>query len=399
MSEIANQYKSLLDEAMAIQTEIIGLRREIHMHPELGKEEFRTAELVETYLQALNIETERVTETGVIGLLKGDQPGKTVGIRADMDALPVQELNQVEYISQSPGRMHACGHDAHTAALLGTAKILAAHRHELRGNIKFFFQPNEEQDGGAKDMIAAGGLENPKVDAIFGCHVNPEIPAGKLGVSYGKSYAASNPFDIIIRGQGSHGAVPHKGIDTIVIASQIVTALQSIVSRNVDPLDSAVVTIGSFQGGTQRNIIAQETCLSGIIRTLDSTSRKKIVESVERIARGIGESMNAEIEFKIQHSYPALFNDSMMTDLVKDSASHLLGEENVLVLHKPTLGTEDFSYFLEKVQGSFYQLGIGNSKLGTEYPLHSGHFNIDESALPLAAAVHAQVAMDYLKKR
>lgn len=396
MYEGINLSMNFLDKALEIQNEIIQLRRSIHQHPELGKQEFRTSSIVEGYLQGLDIATQRIAGTGIVGLLEGSYPGRTVAFRADMDALPIQELNQFVYASRNPGKMHACGHDAHTAALLGAAKILASCKKELAGNVKFFFQPNEEQEGGAADMIQSGCLDHPKVNAVFGCHVNPEIPAGKIGVSYGKSYAASNPFSILIHGKGSHGAEPHKGVDTIAIGAQIVNTLQTIVSRSVDPVDSAVVTVGTFHGGSQGNILAEDTQLTGIIRTLDPASRKKVVEKVRLIAQGIGESMGASVQVNIENSYPALITNTEMTDLLKASASSLLGEDCVLVMASPTLGTEDFAFFLEKVPGTFFQLGSGFSEGTKNYPLHSAHFSIDESCLPIAAAIHAQAAYDFL---
>lgn len=398
MSKISTNNLNLMAEAQQMKKELSDLRRKIHQQPELGMEEYQTAQLVTEFLQSLGIKTERVAGTGVIGLLEGGFPGRTVGLRADMDALPILELNQSSYMSKLPGKMHACGHDAHTAAMLGAAKILAGHRDSLQGNVKFFFQPNEEKEGGAQKMVDAGGLENPNVSAMFGAHVNPNILVGKMGLIYGKSYAASNTFDVLIKGKGSHGAEPHQGVDAIAIGAQIISTMQQFVSRQVDPVDSAVVTVGTFSGGTQRNIIANEAKFSGIIRTLDPETRNKAKQQIPNIIRSIGEALGAEIEITLCDGYPSLINDQAMTDLVRQSAIKMLGEEQVLILKQPTLGTEDFGVFLEHVPGCFYQLGVGNPEKNIGYPLHNGRFDVDEDCLPMAAAIHARVAMDYLER-
>lgn len=385
-----------MKEALLIKDEIIDLRRKIHRHPEIGKTEVETQKLVEGYLQRLGIKTKRTAGTGVLGLLEGGSPGSTVGLRADMDALRIQEKTGVPYASEYPGIMHACGHDAHTAALLGTAKILAGCRKELPGNVKFFFQPDEEGDGGAAAMIAEGGLENPKVDAMFGAHVTPEIPVGHMGIRPGKSYAASNPFDIIIRGFGSHGARPHKGIDAIVIACQVVDALQLYISRETDPLDSAVITVGTFHGGAQRNAICDEVTITGIIRTLGPEKRKKTVEAVRRITEGIVQAFGAKADIIIQESYPGVVNDPAMTKFAGDSIARLLGADKLIAVENPSMGTEDFGIFLEHVPGCFYQAGVANPAKTPTVSLHNSQFNIDEDALPLLSAVHAKVVYDYL---
>lgn len=391
---ISNQ--ALLKEAMAIREELISLRRHLHRHPELSKGEINTAAFVEKYLKDLGLQVRRVANTGVVGLLAGSRPGKTVGLRADMDALPIQELNQTDYCSLNPGVMHACGHDVHTAALLGCARLLSTRREELAGSVKFFFQPNEEVDGGAADMVAEGVMENPGVDAVFGAHVNPSIPAGMIGITYGQSYAAADTFDVVVKGLGSHGAEPHKGVDAIVVAAQIVNALQTIVSRQIDPLDSAVITVGVFRGGTQRNIVANEAFFSGIIRTLNPDTRKKAKDRLAALIQGMAKLYGAEAQVDLRTGYPGVFNDAEMTDLVKNSAAELLGPSRLLELKKPTLGTEDFGIFLQQVPGCFYQIGVQNLEQRPEHPLHSGYFDVDEDCLPTAAAMHAKVALDYL---
>jgi amidohydrolase len=384
-----------MKEALLIKDEIIDLRRRIHRRPELGKTETETQKLVEAYLQGLSVKAKRIAGTGVLGLIEGANPGPTVGLRADMDALRIQEQTGAPYASECPGIMHACGHDCHTAALLGAAKLLAACREELPGKVKLFFQPDEEGEGGAAPMIAEGGLENPKVDAIFGAHVNSEMPVGFMGVRPGKTSAASNPFDITIRGFGSHGARPNKGIDAIAIAGQVVGALQLYISRETDPLDSAVITVGTFHGGAQRNVICDEVKLGGIIRTLEPEMRQKTTAALRRITEGIVQAFGATADIVIRESYPGVINDPAMTQFVRRSMGELLGEDKVLTV-EPSLGTEDFGIFLQHVPGCFYQVGVANPAKTPTVSLHNSRFNVDEDALPILSALHAKVAWDYL---
>jgi len=349
---------NLLLEAQKIKQDIVQFRRNFHMHPELGMEEYRTVAIVEDILKSLGIETKRIAGTGVVGLLRGKGSGKTIALRADIDALPISERNKVCYASKIPGKMHACGHDAHTASLLGAAMLLDKHKDKLIGNVKFLFQPAEETVGGALPMIKEGALKNPDVDAVFGLHVDVDIEVGKIDIIYGKANAASDMFDVIIYGKSSHGAAPHEGIDAIAVGAQVVSALQNFVSRNIDPLDSAVVTIGVFQGGYQRNIIADEIKLSGIIRTLDSSTRKIACGRVKKIVLGVTEALGAKAKINFTPSYPSLINDNSMTDLVKFIAEKLLGKENVVVRDKPSMGVEDFAYFLQSTAGSFFNVAM-----------------------------------------
>lgn len=326
----------ILSEVKKIEKEVIDLRRKIHMYPELGFEETKTSELVYDYLKSLGIEVKRMAKTGVVGTLKGDG-SKTIAIRADMDALPIQEENDIEYASQIPGKMHACGHDVHTAVLFGTAKILASLKDNLKGNVKFIFQPAEETTGGALPMIEEGVLEDPKVDAIIGLHVDPELQVGQIGITYGKAYASSDMFDIIVKGKSSHGAEPHKSVDSIVIAANIVNMLQTIVSRNANPLSPIVLTIGTIEGGHARNIIANKVRMSGIIRMMEEDKRDEVVEMAEKICQNVAKAMGGEVEFKRIKGYPCLVNHKEMTDLVKKAASSVLGYHNVVEV-APTMG-------------------------------------------------------------
>lgn len=385
-----------LDEANKIKKDIINLRRDLHMHPELGFEEYRTSGVIEKTLKSLGIKTKKVAKTGIVGLLEGKKDGKTVALRADIDALPMQDKKNVDYISKNPGKMHACGHDAHTAALLGAAMILSKIKNELCGNVKFFFQPAEETDGGALPMIEEGVMENPKVDAIFGLHCDENIDCGKIGVKYGKANASSDMFEIDIIGSSSHGASPHEGTDAITITAQIINALQNIVSRTVDPVDSAVITIGLIEGGYKGNIIADTVHLEGIIRTLSPETRISVRNKFRKIIEGISETMDAKAKVNIIPSYPSLINDNKMVDFLKQNVESLLGKDSIIVKEKPSLGVEDFAYFLEKVPGAFFYLGTRNEEKQIIHPAHSSLFDIDEDALPIGAAIHAKTVYEFL---
>ncbi|MGB9779844.1 M20 metallopeptidase family protein [Caldanaerobacter sp.] len=384
----------ILEEIEKIEKEAIDLRRKIHMHPELGFEEIKTSEMVYNYLKELGIEVKRIAKTGVVGLLRGDGK-KTIAIRADMDALPIQEENEVEYASKIPGKMHACGHDVHTAILMATAKVLS--RVNLKGNVKFIFQPAEETTGGALPMIEEGVLEDPKVDAIIGLHVDPDVEVGQIGITYGKAYAASDMFDIVVKGKSSHGAQPHKGVDALVISANIINAIQTIVSRNTNPLTPLVITVGTINGGYARNIIADRVNMSGIIRILEENMKEEVVKSVEKICRDIANSYGGEVEFKRMKGYPLLINDVKFTDLVKESARMILGEKGVVEV-PPSMGVEDFAYFLQRVPGTFYKLGCGNRGKGINNPLHSSKFDVDERCIKVGIAVHVMTVMKYFEK-
>ena len=393
--------ETILQEAKALAPYMTELRRDIHAHPELGRGETRTQALVLRELEAMGIECAPIADTGVLGLLRGAKPGKTIGLRADMDALPITEDSGVEFASQNPGVMHACGHDAHTAALLGAAKLLAAHRDELCGNVKFFFQPNEEGDGGAQRMVDAGCLENPTVDAVFGGHNTTEKLPGQYGIKYDKCYAASNSFKIIVKGKGCHGAYPGSGLDPIVVASQIVVALQTLTSRRIYATDSAIVTIGTFHAGTAGNIIPETVEMRGTIRTLGPEMRANMCKWFTELVEGTAKAMGAEAIVDLKESHPGIVNEEGMCDLVYGSMEKLVGKENIRLARIPNMGTEDFGAFMKRdlsIPGCFCSFGFGDGGQLCAFPAHSPHHRINEEGLPYAAALFVQVSMDFLNK-
>nr|WP_246407412.1 M20 family metallopeptidase [Geomicrobium halophilum] len=365
------------------------VRQDFHMYPELGMNEYRTMDKITEYLDDLGIPFEKnVANTGVVALIEGNNPnGKTVALRADMDALPIQEANDVPYRSKHEGKMHACGHDAHMTILLGAASILTSSRKQLPGNVKLLFQPAEETVGGAKPMLQAGALKNPDVDAVLGLHVAPELPVGTIGVKYGQMNASSDALYLTVRGEGTHAAYPSGGKDAIVIAAQLISSLQTIVSRNVDARQSAVVTFGTIEGGTQPNIVADKVDLQGTMRTLDPAVREDVLarmkETVEYVTKGLG----GRAELEIEPGYTALINNDEMVDLVKNTGVTLLGSDKVTTIPRPSLGVEDFSFFAAEVPGAFYRLGVRNEDRGIVHGGHTPRFNIDERALAIGAAM------------
>lgn len=388
----------VLSSAEKIKDWLIKVRRDFHMYPELGMQEFRTSEKIVEYLDEMGIEYKKgITNTGIVGIIRGKKEGKTVALRADMDALPIDEKNEVVYKSKIEGRMHACGHDAHMAIVLGAAKILNKMKNDLKGNVKLFFQPAEETVGGAKLMIEEGVMKEPKVDAVFGLHVAPEISVGKIGIRYGKMNASSYSMKIIIHGESIHGAYPHSGIDAIVIASHVVTALQSIVSRNVDPRKSAVVTIGSIHGGICGNIIADKVEMVGTIRVLDYKTGEKVLNRIKEIVENVSKSFGGKGEVIIEEGYISLINDNDMVDIVGINAEKLLGKKNIKIIEETSLGVEDFGYFLQESPGAYFRLGCGNVKKGI---IHDGHhhlFDIDEDCLSIGVALQVLNVLSVLE--
>lgn len=393
-------YKDIIiEKSQEIKDELIRIRRDIHAHPEPGRKEFRTSALVAEKLKELGLEVRtNVAETGVVATLRGKYPGNTILLRADMDSLPITEKNDVEYKSQNPGYMHACGHDAHTTWVIGAAMILSQFKDQMHGNVKFLFQPDEEIDGGADRMIKDGALENPHVDAAIGAHVWPTVESGKIGVKYGPMMAAPDHITIKIYGKAGHGAEPHNCIDPISVACQVYMSLQTLVSRRINPVEPAVVTIARITGGTTHNAIPEKVEMEGTVRTLTNELRERMPHLIENIIKGICEANNATYEFIYDPHYPPVINNSDMVALVEKAGKAILGEDGVVVTDKPTMGGEDFSYFQQKVPGAFFIVGTYNKEKGLTNSLHNPKFNIDEDIIPLAAAVLAQSALTYLNE-
>ena len=376
---------------------MINLRETIHMYPEDGFSEFTTSKIIIEELEKLGIKVQKnVAKTGVVGLIEGKYPGKTVLLRADMDALKIQEQADVEYKSKIDGMMHACGHDGHVAGLLGAAMILNELKDNLHGNVKLVFQPAEESDGGALPMIEEGVLENPKVDAAFAAHLWGYLNEGEVHLKEGPMMASPDIFNIKVIGKGGHGAVPQESIDPIVITCQIVNSLQTIVSRKINPLDPVVITCGRIQGGDCHNVIPNEVELEGTIRTFNEETRNWVPKVMEDLIRGITTSQGAAYEFKYEPKYPALINDKYMTSFAKESLKKVVGEENVFDLKEPNMGGEDFAYFAQKVPSAFIFVGIANNK---SEPVihHNPYFKWDSKNVGILAQSLSQIAIDYLK--
>jgi amidohydrolase len=382
------------DELVAWMSEI---RRDFHRHPELGLEEHRTAARVQAVLDELGIEhVDGLGGTGVLGLIAGSSDGPVVALRADMDALPLQDAKDVPYRSQIPGTMHACGHDVHMAILLGAARILSGLADRFPGTVKLIFQPAEETVGGAKLLIEEGVLEDPTVDAIFGLHVDAGLEVGIFGLHYGQRNASSDNVDIIIHGRSGHGAYPADGVDAIVVAAQVITALQSVVSRNVDARDSAVVSFGKIQGGSQGNILADRVGLVGTVRSLDPAIRETVLRRVRETAEGVAAAMGGRAEVEIEPSYDPLINDNVQVDVVRENATSLVGEEKIFIFPKPNMGVEDFAYYLSHVPGAFFALGVGNVAAGIVHPVHHVGFDVDEQCMAYGAAIQVLNALTVL---
>ncbi len=389
----------ILKEAEELKNEVIELRRNFHRRPETGFDLPETSEKVATYLEKLGIAVKRnVGKSGVVGILQGKCEGKTILLRADMDALPIEEKNDVPYKSEIPGKMHACGHDGHTAMLLVAAKILTRHTDDFCGTIKFVFQPSEEQlPGGAIEMIKDGVMENPHVDAAFGIHLWTPLKSGQLGIREGAMMAAPDVFEITLTGKGGHGAYPHTTIDPIVASAQLITALQTIVSRETDPLDTMVVTVGRFHAGDTFNVIPETASLYGTVRTLNEETHKMAKDKIERITKGISSAFRVKYSLKYDYGYPILKNDPEMVKLVKKAGEEIVGKENIVEV-APSMGGEDMAYFLQKAKGAFCFLGASNESKGIMAPHHSPYFDIDEDVLPIGSALHTLVALEFLKK-
>lgn len=380
--------KDYLCEADRIAGELASLRRAFHMDPELGNRETHTAARIEAALNGWGIPTRRMLDTAVVGVLKGGLPGPVAALRADMDALPLTEATGAEFASKNPGVMHACGHDIHMTAGLGAARLLSERREVLPGSVVFLFQPDEEGRGGAQRMIDAGALEG--VDAVFGAHVSPDLPLGHVGVRYGKFYAASDTFKIVVNGVGAHGAEREKGVDALGAAAALVSRLIDL--PNSLPDERAVLSVGMFHAGTAENALADRAEFAGIMRTLGPVARGEMKRLFRQAADEVVSAWGATADVTLRESYPGVVNDDAVTALVERAARCLLGGDAVHVIDRPTMTTEDFGYFLMERPGSFYHIGVGCG-----LPLHNPAFLPDDRAAVVAAAVHTAVIEGFLR--
>ncbi|HEX3452579.1 MAG TPA: amidohydrolase [Solirubrobacteraceae bacterium] len=382
-----------VDVPADVAAEVVATRRDLHENPELGFEEVRTAGIVAERLRALGFEVHTgIGVTGVVGVVRGARPGKTIMLRADMDALPIEEENEVPYLSTAPGRMHACGHDGHVAMLLGAARIVMSRRDELAGTVCFLFQPAEEGKGGAKAMVDDGVLERFGIERAYGLHLASSHPAGQVGFREGAFYASSDSIEITVEGKGGHGAAPHLSIDPVYVASQFVVAVQQVVSRQIDPIEPAVVTIGSFHGGTTHNVIPSRVRMLGTVRAFDAGVRAKMAERIEGVLRGVCESSGATYQFEYLWRYPVTSNDAEQTRYARALAERVAGEEHVADVPR-LMGAEDFSFFAERVPACFFTIG-SNGGESSAWPHHHARFDIDESALETGVRMMTALALD-----
>lgn len=394
MPDLRDKIKELAAESAA---EIIALRRHLHANPELSFQEFETSKYVYQRLCTLGLEPSSVADTGLVAYIQGTNPGKkTIALRADLDALPIDEQNEVPYKSTKPGVMHACGHDVHTASLLGAAGILSKIRKSFQGTIKLIFQPGEERiPGGASLMIKEGVLNNPKVDTIFGQHVMPLIEVGKVGFRPGMYMASSDEIYLTVNGRGGHGAMPDQAVDPVLIASHIIVALQQVVSRNADPKTPSVLSFGKVTANGATNVIPDLVKVEGTFRTLDEQWRARAKELITRLAKGIAESMGGSCEVNILHGFPYLENNPELTSRARTYAEEYLGKENVLDLDL-WMAAEDFAFYSQHIDACFYRLGVRNEARGITSPVHTATFDVDEGALQVGSGLMAWLAVKEL---
>ncbi len=393
---------NIVDEAKKLQNDIVKWRRYLHQIPEVGLELPKTSAYVSERLKEMGIEHKTgVGVSGIVGMIKGGKPGKVIGLRADMDALPIKEEADIPFVATNCN-MHACGHDTHTAMLLGAAKILQDNRDKLHGSIKLIFQPDEEGSQGAKTMIKDGALENPKLDAVLGLHIGSifkEAGSGQIAIGYGRIMASFDKFSLRIKGHGCHGAMPNIGIDPVAIAGNVITALQTIVSREMKPTHPSVVTLGKILGGTAYNIIPDFVDIEGTFRAIDNDERQMIARRIEEIAKGTAKGMRGSIDYNITWGAPPVVNDAEFTKGFYETAKNIIGEENIIEITEPTMGGEDMAYYLSEVPGTFFFLGGVNPDKGPIYPHHNPKFIIDEDVFWIGTALLAQGAIDWLEKQ
>lgn len=380
----------------AMQADLVTWRRHLHQRPELGFRENLTAAFIQQQLTDWGVSHQTgIAKTGIVAVIESGQPGPVLGIRADMDALPIHEENQVPYRSQHDGVMHACGHDGHVAIALGIVRYLSQHRNQWRGTVKVIFQPAEEGPGGAKPMIEAGVLKNPDVEAMIGLHVWNNLPLGTVGVRNGPLMAATELFKITVQGKGGHGALPHQTVDAIVVGAQIVNALQTIVARNIDPIQSAVVSIGKFHSGHAPNVIADMAELAGTVRYFDPRYADFFAPRIEQIVAGICQSQGATYQLDYQALYPPVVNDVAMAELVRSVALEVVETPAGVVPDCHTMGGEDMAFFLQEVPGCYFFLGSANVDQALAYPHHHPRFDFDETVLGLGVEMFARCVEAY----
>jgi amidohydrolase len=391
-------HDTIKNDVLELNEELIALRRDFHKHPELSTKEIRTSKAIVKYLKKLGLVViTGVAKTGVIGLLKTGSPGKTLMLRADMDALPIEEKNDITYCSINKGVMHACAHDGHIAILLIVAKILAAKKEQLSGQIKFIFQPAEELVIGAAAMIKEKVLENPKVDVVIGLHLKSPLPTGTIHLKSGPIMAAADTFKIKIIGKTGHAGYPHSGVDAILMSAQVITALQSIVAKEISSVNPLVVHVGSINGGYAENIIADEVILKGTVRTFDPNIRDSIPEIMDRIISGTVTALKGTHELTYKMGPPAVVNTADITRRVKKAATETVGQ-NAIFESEMVMGAEDFAYYLNEVPGCFFFIGAGNHPLELNLPHHNSRFNINEQALAIGAEALIRTTLKFLNK-
>lgn len=385
--------EGLKKEIEKLTPKIVKWRRDFHRHPEIALQEQRTSSVIRTFLEGLGIPAVTLAKTGLKGVLEGKPGGRTVALRADMDALPLREEGDKEYISENPEAAHACAHDGHMAIVMAAAELLSHRKGSFKGRVVFLFQPSEEKlPGGAKEMIEEGALEG--VDAIFGLHLWQPLPTGTLGIVKGPMMAQPDQFSVIVKGKGGHGSMPQTTVDPILVASHLVVNVQSIVSRNVDPLKPVVVSFGTVEGGTIYNVIPNEVKLTGTVRTFDPTLQRLAERRLQEITEETCKAFGASGQIDYEKGYPPLVNNDALVDFVLKTARKTLGEENIRPID-PVMGGEDFAYYLQRVPGAFFFFGMGD---GMEFPHHHPAFDLDEKALPLAALQMSFLALEYLKE-
>ena len=404
--------QSIQQDILEIEDKLIEWRRDFHQNPELSNREFKTAEKIAKHLTDIGLQVEtNIAKTGVVAILEGDQPGKVIAIRADIDGLPVTERNDLDFKSEvkttflntETGVMHACGHDTHIAILMATAEVLSKHKDKIKGRIKFIFQPAEEgpppgEEGGAKLMIKEGVLENPKVDAIFGLHINSQTPVGTIKYKTGGIMASVERFVINVRGKQTHGSQPWSGVDPILISAKIIDGLQTIISREADLTnEAAVITVGKITSGTRFNIIPESSEMIGTVRTLDPKMREMIEKRMKEMVEGIAKAYGGEASIIFQNNTSITYNDEELTERILPSLQTVAGEENVIIM-KATTGGEDFSFFQEKVPGVYFFLGGMTAGNTESFPHHTPDFMIDESGLLLGVKAFTQISIDYLNQ-